>query len=114
MRGAGSDADLHLHQPLGGEGDHLAKNVGVGSLLHQRAKVHHLVGHRGFLGCVCDSQPEPTGEPPMAAASRSLATALWKARFASGLLRRSYTTTEDATQTLIRARRLVRLNRTEL
>jgi hypothetical protein len=33
----------------------------------------------------------------MAAASRSLATALWKARFASGLLRRSYTTTEDAT-----------------
>ena len=50
-------------------------NVGVGGLLHQRAKVHHLVGHQRFLGCVCESQPEPAGEPPMTAASRSLATA---------------------------------------
>ncbi len=31
-----------------------------------------------------------TGEPPMTAASRSLATALWRARFASGLLRPRY------------------------
>jgi ribosomal protein L33 len=38
----------------------------------------------------------------MAAASRSLATALWKARFASGLLRRSYTTTWDATRNIER------------
>ena len=50
--GAGLGADLHLHQPLGGEGDHVAQDVGVGGLLHERAKVHHLVGHRGFLGCV--------------------------------------------------------------
>jgi len=33
----------------------------------------------------------------MAAASRSLATALWGARFASGLLRLSYTTNRDTT-----------------
>jgi len=34
----------------------------------------------------------------MTAASRSLATALWRARFASGLLRPSYTTNWDTTQ----------------
>ena len=33
----------------------------------------------------------------MATASRSLATALWGARFASGLLRPSYTITRDTT-----------------
>ena len=33
----------------------------------------------------------------MTAASRSLATALWGARFASGLLPPSYTTTRDTT-----------------
>ena len=33
----------------------------------------------------------------MTAASRSLATALWRARFASGLLRRCYTTNRDTT-----------------
>src|SRR5271169_6353889 len=51
----------------------------------------------GSSVCVCDSQPEPTEKPPMTAASRSLATALWRARFASGLLRRSYTTNWDTT-----------------
>ena len=34
----------------------------------------------------------------MTAASHSLATALWKARFASGLLPPSYTTTGDTTR----------------
>ena len=34
----------------------------------------------------------------MSAASRSLATALWAARFASGLLRLSYTTNRDTTE----------------
>ena len=33
----------------------------------------------------------------MTAASRSLATALWRARFASGLLRPTYTTGWDTT-----------------
>ena len=42
------------------------------------------------------SQPDPTGESPMTTASRSLATALWRARFASGLLRPSYTTRRGA------------------
>jgi hypothetical protein len=41
----------------------------------------------------------------MAAANRSLATALWEARFASGLLRRCYTTSRDTTG-LARARAL--------
>ena len=35
----------------------------------------------------------------MTAATRSLATALWGARFASGLLPLSYTTRRDTTQT---------------
>ena len=34
----------------------------------------------------------------MAPASRSLATALWRARFASGLLRPSYTINWDTTR----------------
>ena len=51
----------------------------------------------GSSVCVGDSQPEPTEKPPMTAASRSLATALWRARFASGLLRRCYTTNRDTT-----------------
>ena len=41
------------------------------------------------------SQPDPTGESPVTTASRSLATALSKARFASGLLPPSYTTSGD-------------------
>lgn len=49
---AGQSADFQLHQPLGGEADHLAQNVGVGGLLHERAKVHHLVGHRSSSVCV--------------------------------------------------------------
>jgi hypothetical protein len=46
--GARQAADLHLHQSLGGKGDHVAQNIRVGSLLHQRTKVHHGIGHRGF------------------------------------------------------------------
>ena len=30
------------------EGDHLAQNIGVGGLLHERAQVHHVFGHRWF------------------------------------------------------------------
>jgi len=52
MRRAGLGANLDPHQPLCREGDHVEKHIGVGSLLHVRAKVHHLVGDCGFLGCV--------------------------------------------------------------
>jgi hypothetical protein len=46
----------------------------------------------------------------MAAASRSLATALWRARFASGLLHPSYTINRDTTLlTQAKALRLYRL-----
>ena len=48
--GAGQAAHLQLHQPLGGKADHLAQQIGVGGLLHEAAQVHHLVGHRWFLG----------------------------------------------------------------
>ena len=53
------------------------------------------------IGCssvrVCDSQPEPTEKPPHDRRNRSLATALWRARFASALLPPSYTTTRNTT-----------------
>ena len=62
---AGQRPDLQLHQPFGGEADHLAQNIGVGGLLHQRAKVHHLVGHRWISSGAFVMQPDPTGEPPM-------------------------------------------------
>ena len=57
MRRAGQLADLQLHQALGGEADHLAQKIGVGALFQKRAKVHHLVGHRWFLGCVDARNP---------------------------------------------------------
>jgi hypothetical protein len=44
--GAGSRTHLHLHQPLGGKADHLAQEIGIRCLLHERAQVHHVVGHR--------------------------------------------------------------------
>jgi hypothetical protein len=44
--------NLKLHQAMGRKPDHLAQQVRVGGLLDQRAKVHHLVGHRWLLGQV--------------------------------------------------------------
>jgi len=44
MRRACQRADLQLHQPLGGKSDHLAQQIGVRGLLHERAQVHHLIG----------------------------------------------------------------------
>jgi hypothetical protein len=49
---AGQSRDLQLHQALGRKADHLAQQIGIGALLYDGAKVHHLVGHRWFLGCV--------------------------------------------------------------
>ncbi len=45
VRRAGQPAHLQLHQPLGGEADHLTQEIGVRRLLQQRAQVHALVGH---------------------------------------------------------------------
>jgi hypothetical protein len=38
--------DFQFHQTLGGKADHLAQQIGVWGLLHERAQVHHIVGHR--------------------------------------------------------------------
>jgi hypothetical protein len=42
-------------------------------------------------------QPDPTGESPVTTAGRSLATALSKARFASGTRTKTYTTIRGTT-----------------
>ena len=60
-------------------------------LLRKRTEAHHLVGRRWFLVALVFRNPIPTGESPVTIASRSLATALTEARFASGLLPPSYT-----------------------
>src|ERR1700730_8502850 len=90
--------DLQLHEALGGEADHLAQEIGVSALFQKRAKVHHLVGHRWLLESGWLSQPDPTrriiDDRPR---SRSLATALWEARFARVFATPSYTTTRDLT-----------------
>jgi hypothetical protein len=49
MPGAGQPGDLQLHQPLRREADHLAQQIGVGTLLQKRTKGDHLIGHRRVL-----------------------------------------------------------------
>jgi hypothetical protein len=49
IRRAGKRPDLQLHQPLGGNGHHLAQDSGIGGLLSQALQAHHLVGHRSIL-----------------------------------------------------------------
>jgi hypothetical protein len=46
---SGQLPDLELHPPLRRKADHLAQQISVGGLLHERAKLHHLFGHRCFL-----------------------------------------------------------------
>ncbi|WP_003613676.1 MULTISPECIES: hypothetical protein [Methylosinus] len=69
MGGAGQGADFELHQPLGGEADHLTQEIRVRGLFQQGAKVHHLVGHR-CSSVAFESQTDATGEPPMTAQRR--------------------------------------------
>jgi hypothetical protein len=40
---------LQFHQPFGGKADHPAPNIGIRGLLHQRAEVHPLIGHRSSV-----------------------------------------------------------------
>ena len=37
--------DVEFHEPFGGEAEHLTQKIGVGRLLQQPLKGHHLVGH---------------------------------------------------------------------
>src|SRR5262249_30109174 len=64
----GQALDFELHQPLGRKADHLTQKIGIRRLLHERAQVHHLVGHRWFLESGWCSQPDPTGEAPVTTA----------------------------------------------
>jgi len=54
------EGDFELHQPLGGEADHLPQQIRVRALFHKPAQGHHLVGHLRFLGSGCVSKPDPT------------------------------------------------------
>lgn len=90
--------DLQLHQPLGGKADHLAQQIGIRALLHERAEVHHLVGHRWFLESGWCQQPDPTGESSMTTAKPPARYgAVWGAR-AGGFALPSYTISWDTTQ----------------
>src|SRR5690606_20162654 len=61
-------ADLQFHQLLGGKADHLAQQIGVSTLLNERAQVHHIVGHRWTFHQVELEQPDPTGKTLVTAA----------------------------------------------
>src|SRR6202008_3652281 len=90
--------DLQLHQPLGGKADHLTQQIGIRGLLHERAQVHHLVGHRWFLESGWCSQPDPTGESSMT--TRQPARSLrryWGRASRAASLPPSYTTPGDRT-----------------
>ena len=63
VRGAGQALDLQFHQTLRGKPNHLAQQLGIRTLLQQRANAHHLVGHRRLLGSVEWLQPNPTDDP---------------------------------------------------
>ncbi|SEP50672.1 RND family efflux transporter, MFP subunit [Methylobacterium sp. ap11] len=62
----GQAAHLQLHQSLGCKTDHLAQQIGVGTLLHQPTQGHDLVGNRGSLGFGLGRRyPTLPGNPPM-------------------------------------------------
>ena len=99
VAGARKGPDLQLHEPLGGKADHLAQQIGVGGLLHKRAQVHHLVGHRWFLELGWCSQPDPTGELSMTTAKPLARYSAMGARSRAASLSPSYTITGDTTIT---------------
>ncbi len=69
VAGAGQRPDLDLHQPLGGKRDHIAQNIGVRGLLHERARVSSsLRSSVGSLVMSWSSQPDPNRESPVTAA----------------------------------------------
>src|SRR6201996_7040990 len=90
-------ADLQLHQTLGRKTDHLAQQIGIRGLLHERAQVHHLVGHRWLLESGWSSQPDPTDESPVATAKPAARHGAMGARVRPASLPPCYTTPWDAT-----------------
>src|SRR5947208_6111447 len=97
MGRAGQPLDLQLHQALGGEADHLAQQVGVGTLFQKGTKVHHLVGHRWILGSVAWFSDQTL---PMIRDSHRKPLARYRAtlgRARSRLAPPSYTTSWDVT-----------------
>ena len=80
-----------------GKADHLAQQIGVRGLLYERAQVHHVVGHRWFLGCVGVSQPDPTGELPVTTAKPPARYGAIGGARPGGFALPSYTTSGDTT-----------------
>jgi hypothetical protein len=80
---------------LGGKADHLAQQIGITGLLHERAQVHHVVGHRWFPGCVGVSQPDPTGELPVTTAKQPARYGAIRGARPGGFALPSYTITGD-------------------
>ncbi len=68
--GAGQPLDLQLHEALGGEADHLAQEIGIGTLFQKGTKSHHFVGRRWILGSVVGSATKPYRWFAMTTASR--------------------------------------------
>ena len=61
---AGQPLHLERHQPLGRKADHLAKQIGVGTLLQKPPQGHHVIGHRGSSsGSGSLQAPNPKPEP---------------------------------------------------
>jgi hypothetical protein len=58
-RRTGLTLDFQIHQALGGKGQELAHEVGVGALLDQLDQGHSLIGHR-HLRIRFSSQPNPS------------------------------------------------------
>ena len=96
VRGARQAANLHLHQPPGGIGDHVAQNIRIRGLLDQRAQVHHGIGHRGSPGSGFATQTYPKITVTTRADGRTLQRNIESARPASCATVRSYTTCWDA------------------
>lgn len=75
------------HIALGSKADHLAQQLRIRDLLHERAGVHHLIGHRFLESGLCQ-QPDPTGEVPVTTAKPS-ARLHGRARVRTALLYRA-------------------------
>jgi hypothetical protein len=68
VAGASPALNLQLHKPLRRKADHLAQQIGIRTLLQERLKAHHLVGHRRVLGSVEGANRNPTEDPAMTTA----------------------------------------------